>query len=309
MHMPFPLFDGPSAGPRGPGPEVPVVSLIVAGTGDPAALRATLASMLGIIRPPHEVIVVDTGLGPACSAVIRDFVRLDPSVRPHNAEGLTVTTALNAGAMLARGAVLAFVVPGTRVPAAIPSTRWDLLERRADTVAAVVGRDPDAEPFEPLTPAVLVEELSTIHGAPLAMTRTAWDVVGGFDESQPETMIEDWILRALVATPGSVYRLGRAPLPFLEPDASARLALPSMGAWDRLWHRVAALDPVASARQHKARARHRRALAVAKRHAGAPRSLALGMLAQAVLEWPAMLTTEPRATWDAARALLRRSGP
>lgn len=308
MHMPFPLLDGPSTGPRGSGPEVPVVSIIVAGSGDPAALRATLTSMLGIVRPPHEVIVVDAGLGLACSAVIRDFVRLDPNVRPHHAEGLTVTTALNAGAMLARGAVLAFVVPGTCVPPTIPSTRWDLLERRADTVAAVVGHDPDAVPFAPLTPAVLVEGLSTIHGAPLAMTRTAWEVVGGFDESQPETMIEDWILRALVASPGSVFRLGRTPLPSPVPDASARLPLPSMGAWDRLWHRVAALDPAESTGRHKARARHHRALAVARRRAGAPRSLALGMLAQAVLEWPAMLTMEPRATWDVARALLRRWG-
>ncbi len=308
MHMPFPLFGDPGSGPGGPGPDTPVVSLIVAGSADPGALRETLTSMLAITRPSHEVIVVDTGLGPACSAVIRDFVRLDPTVRPHHAEGLTVTTALNAGATLARGAVLAFVVPGTCVPPAIASTRWDLLERRTDTVAAMVGHDPGDEAVAPLTPAALMDGIAATHGAPLAMTRTAWEMVGGFDETQPETMIEDWILRALKASPRSVFRLGQASLPPEAPVMTAALPLPSIGAWDRLWQRAAALDPAASTGRDKARARHRRALAVAKRRAGAPRSLALGMLAQAVMEWPGMLTAEPRGVWDAARALIRSGG-
>ncbi|MBB4287225.1 glycosyltransferase family 2 protein [Roseospira goensis] len=304
------------AGAGAPDWTVPAVSIIVAGPAAPDALRETLASTLAIAAPAHEVIVIDTGTDPATTEVLRDFIRLDPFLRPLRARGLNAAAARNAGAALARGRALVFVAPGARLRPEGLAARLTAVERGPDAALVVAGDevaplddrsdrlpDPDAV-TRPLTPTAVVADLDPGGRPLLVVSRAAWTAIGGFDDSLAEAAVEDWLLRAMALDPGAVLTMDR-PRASRSGLGAAPPGLPSVRAWERLWARAVALDPALAPARRPARARHRRALAVAARGAGAPAGVALRLLAGAVRAWPGMLWREPRATVGALAGALR----
>ncbi|SDE41087.1 glycosyltransferase family 2 protein [Rhodospira trueperi] len=308
MFMPVQTDRETPMGSGGGQPAGPVFSIIVAGPSEPAALHETLASMLTLTAPAHEVIVVDTDTDAETTRVLRGFTVIDPSLRPLRAPGLTAKSARNAGALLARGPLLAFVTPGTRLrPDAL--TVWQQqMTAHGQPVAAVLGSpgcpaDDGAAPT-PLTPTALMREASPDPTAPLIISHAAWTRIGGFDETMHHAMVEDWLLRAISGNVGITLGAS-APVSDGRPGSVAG-SPPSLQTWDRLWTRAVAEDPDLWTRRHAVRARHRRALAVAARRDGAPRTLAFALLAQAVAEWPAMMSRETRATWRALRRVVGR---
>jgi hypothetical protein len=309
MFMPALTDHETPLGSGGRQPGGPVVSIIVAGPSEPAALHETLASMLTLTEPAHEVIVVDTDTDAETTRVLRGFTVIDPSLRPLRAPGLTAISARNTGAILARGQILVFVTPGTRLrPDAL--TAWQQqMTAHGQPVAAILGlparpANDDAAPTL-LTPAVMMREAPPDPTAPLIVSHAAWTRVGGFDETMRHAMVEDWLLRAIAGNVGMTLGAGD---PVSRGHAAPMAeAPPSLPTWDRLWMRAAALDPGLWTRRHAVRARHRRALAVAARRDGAPRTLAFALLAQAVAEWPGMMTRDARATWRALRRVMGRA--
>jgi hypothetical protein len=295
-------------GSSGRQPAGPVASIIVAGPSEPAALHETLASLLTLTEPAHEVIVVDTDTNAETTRVLRGFTIIDPSLRPLRAPGLTEISARNTGAILARGQILIFVTPGTRIrPDAL--TAWQQqMTAHGQPVAAILGSpgcpaDNGAAPTL-LTPAAMMREAQPDPTAPLIVSHAAWTRVGGFDETMRHAMVEDWLLRAIAGNVGWVLGTD-APVSGGGTGPMAE-APPSLPTWDRLWLRAVALDPGLWSRRHEVRARHRRALAVTARRDGAPRTLAFALLAQAVTEWPGMMTRDARATWRALRRVVGR---
>jgi glycosyltransferase involved in cell wall biosynthesis len=180
----------------------PRVSVVVPVRNGAAYLAQALASVLGQVPAPFEVIVVDVGSTDDTAAIA---ARAGPPVRVLSGRFGGAAAARNAGVAVARGELLAFIdhddlwVPGRL------ARQLETLAR-APAVDLVLGltqrvREVGGE-LVPLRPPAAEPSLGA-----LLVLRSAFDRVGPLDETRPFDEDVDWFLRAREA--GVPARLDR----------------------------------------------------------------------------------------------------
>ena len=174
----------------------PVISAVVPVYNRAASIGEALDSILGQEAPPDEVIVVDDG---SADDIVPALERFGDRVRLHRQDNAGAAAARNAGVRLARGDWLTFLDSDDRwLPGRMTALRRDLAGD-TDVVAHLgdvryVGRGYRTELFALKhrsfpsdggervdRPLGLVLSGMTLQGA--AIRRSAWDEIGGLDET------------------------------------------------------------------------------------------------------------------------------
>jgi glycosyltransferase involved in cell wall biosynthesis len=177
------------------------ISVVIPTCGRPALLQRALASVAAQTLPPIEILVVDDA---AASAIAVDAAAVGALARVVvNAQAQGPSGARNAGAAVARGALLAFLddddewLPEYLARAAariaaegLDALCTDLLYRYDDGAERRGKRAPDglgADAFLTRNPGLI--------GSNLLIRRTTYAALGGFDESLRTSEDMDFGLR------------------------------------------------------------------------------------------------------------------
>ncbi len=186
-----------------------LISVVIPAFNEELYLPETLSSLrdaISLCRCSVELIVVDNGSVDRTRDVARSFGATVVQEAVHN-----IARARNAGASVASGGVLAFVDADTMVP---PCLLDRIAEAMGDT--ACMGGRPDVvhAPASKLLRAYLGVwrwlgiRLGMAQGAAQFCRKAAFEILGGYDESQ--FMGEDvdfyWRLRKLCARAGGSLR-------------------------------------------------------------------------------------------------------
>lgn len=205
-----------------PAPSRPSVSVIMPSRDNPHLLQAAIRAVLDEPLPELELILVDNSSSDRKQLALLDKQRLDPRVRvivdprPFNFSAL-----VNRGCTAARGEVLLLL--NDDVHAAAPGWLATLADIAAEAPTGCVGAvllHPDGRiqhagivlgtfglaghAFRNLRPDALaaavrlaaVHEVTAVTAACLAVRRTVFEEVGGFDEALPVTLNDvDFCLR------------------------------------------------------------------------------------------------------------------
>ena len=216
----------------------PTVSVIVGTRDRPSLVRTTVDSILAGSVPPGEVIVIDHSMEPD------DGLRTDDRVRYVWSETRGLSRAKNVGAELARHPILAFADDDLVVAADWLRELVAALGAESDRVA-VAGQVLPGAPERPggFTPSYYIDDVAKLYsgridndplgGGNMAIYRSAFDAVGGFDERlgpgarYPAADDNDLGLRLLEAG----YRIAYAPGAIVEHRAWRPPSFYPVGRW------------------------------------------------------------------------------
>jgi lipid-A-disaccharide synthase-like uncharacterized protein len=200
-----------AVGFEAPGYAWPSISLVIPVHNEAAALGPTLRSAAALEDPGGgvETVVALNGCTDGSRAVAEEF-----GVRVVEESASGMSFGKNLGARAARGDILVFLDADTTL-------RPDALRRIAETfhgrdaaVATAPGR-PDRGGGVVRAGFLLANRYArrgrvAAPGGLLAVRRSVWEAVGGFDESLPQGTSSDFIMRALAAGAEYLY-LDRVP--------------------------------------------------------------------------------------------------
>jgi GT2 family glycosyltransferase len=154
----------------------PNVSAIVVAYDSADVLPACLAALAVTDYPALEILVVDNASNDASAQVASEH----PGVRVVAAdENLGFGRGCNLGAASAAGEVLVFLNPDVEVTPGWLRPLVDHLQAHPD-VAILCPTT--LRPDEPAAPVARLEDCPNLAGAAMALTRSAWEWLGGFDE-------------------------------------------------------------------------------------------------------------------------------
>jgi hypothetical protein len=189
---PMQLVDAAPAWPRAPAPRVSFI-LPVGGSGDRIPhFHLSAASLLAQIDCPCEIIVVECSVkacyGPAVpKGCIYEHISADPQV-----EGYNKSAAMNVGVQLARADVVVLLDADMIIPARLAAWLAERFERNSNLAAMRFARlifnfdEADSRAIDPSGPLVVPEGIQFVNQntpMPLAIRKSAYERIGGHDES------------------------------------------------------------------------------------------------------------------------------
>jgi glycosyltransferase involved in cell wall biosynthesis len=179
------------------------VSVIIPTHHRPGLLGEAVASVLNQTWKDLELIIVDEATTDETAQVIRSF--FDPRIRSiRNERSLGAAGARNRGASLATGEILSFLDDDDYY---LPEKLARTVEafRRSDKIGVVVsgftsGRLEVLRAFEGHVFKKLTNRFYTLPTSILAVRRSLFEALGGFDETMPPSEDYEFCLRAAQVT-------------------------------------------------------------------------------------------------------------
>jgi len=157
----------------------PLVSLVLVTYNSEAPLPALLDSLEATTYEPYELIVVDNGSSDATVSLIER--RRPDATLLTNAPSRGYGAGCNQGAARARGDFLVFLNPDIVVPPGWLEALVGCFQ--GDRRIGIVSPEVLPPGWRPRDTDVRSVEVATVPGCAMMVSRTAWDDLGGFDET------------------------------------------------------------------------------------------------------------------------------
>jgi len=184
----------------------PAISVVIPTRDRARVIRRAVESALRSPRPDLEVVVVDDGSSDGTASLLSQVA--DERFRYHRANSTgNANRARNIGARLSRGPLIAFLDSDD----AFAPTRVDRLigffSRRPEVDCLIDGyveyshgkvhthRMPSLEPSGREMRHMLLAHLVPLTNSAITVRRSAFDTVGGYDESMPRHQDREFLLR------------------------------------------------------------------------------------------------------------------